>query len=1038
MNEPSCSHPTASIATVPPLVLLQKIITATSKQIGDRRFDELVVQLQQNWSGVAIVAECESGTWQVLSAAPTGVSIDALLTAIQDGQSLQEGAQVFAADSSGAVVGAIAVATDVLDRASMQAVLEILAPLVGAEIERRRLQAAAQASQQQAERFQCILDHLPQQIFWKDTQFVYQGGNQAWAAAIGLNSISEAIGKTDLQLNWPSELATLFQQQDQQVITSGQPLELIETPAYPISQPAWISVHKSMLTDAAGNAIGVVGWMEDISAFLQTEAQLRLQLERDRLLKTSLLHIHRSLQLEDALNNAVTAVQQFLQADRVLVYQIHPDQSGTLVAAATAPEWTIEQAGDRHQHWFGVADCATGNETISLTAQYEQGHLCIVHDVQQHGFSPEMMRFLRQISVQAKLVVPLLSGGLWGLLVVQQCHAPRQWQPFEIDLLQQLATQVAIAIQQAQLFQQVQQQAQREQLLNSINRSISASLNPQHIIDEIVKRTGECFAVDRVVIYTLGDRIQASTEWRSSKAIASVLGTIWEREDWPDLSNPNSNFCNRRALHVPRYEDKPMSRRTQQRWSETQIKSFVSAPIVIHGALYGSLTIHTTRQYRSFTAEEIHLLEAIAAQTAIALCNAQSYEYLEQLVQTRTQELAIEKQLSETANRAKSEFLAVMSHELRTPLNAILGLSDLLRQGVHGALNAKQREYMQCIYSSGEHLLALISDILDLSKVEAGREELDLKPIVVADLCTYCLSVVQERADAAGLILRQAIDPTVDLCIADERRLRQMILNLLSNAVKFTPAGTVTLSVIKQPQSVHFTVTDTGIGIAPDQLPTLFRLFHQLDSRLNRHYEGTGLGLALTQRLAQLHGGEVTVESTLGEGSRFTIVLPDRPVTEAHFRAELDQFCPAVPPLSRDRAALPERYREAQRERYQREQYRRRILLVQTDTQQAQTICDYLSGLSYDVMHQAELADLIADLHQQQPDLLLLALPEHDESHFTLLKRLREQPDLVQLPVIVLTDLTVRGDRYLNAGATATLCQPIGLMQLESTLLRYL
>ncbi|NJL23626.1 MAG: GAF domain-containing protein [Leptolyngbyaceae cyanobacterium SM1_3_5] len=452
MNELSCSYPTASIATVPPLVLLQKIMTATSEQIGDRRFDSIVVQLQQTWGGVALVGECQTGSWQVLATAPTQADTAALLTFLQAGELLPSGCRVFAQDSNGAVVGAIAVATDFLDRANVQAVLEILAPLVGSEIERCQWQAAAQASQQQAERFQCILDHLPQQIFWKDLQLVYQGGNQAWARSIGLDSITEAIGKTDLQLSYPIESATLFQQQDQQVLASGQPLVLIETPAYPTGTSQWLSVQKSRLTDATGAAIGVLGWMEDISAFLQTEAQLRLQLERDRLLKASLLNVHRSLQLEDTLNNAVTAVQQFLQADRVLVYRIHPDQSGTLVAAATAPQWAIEDSIDSHQHWFCPTDYGTADEPIPFTAQYKQGDLCVVHNVQQHGLSLEMLRFLTQISVQAKLVVPLLSGGLWGLLVAQQCDAPRQWQPFEIDLLQQLATQVAIAIQQAQLF----------------------------------------------------------------------------------------------------------------------------------------------------------------------------------------------------------------------------------------------------------------------------------------------------------------------------------------------------------------------------------------------------------------------------------------------------------------------------------------------------------------------------------------------------------------------------------------------------------
>lgn len=232
---------------------------------------------------------------------------------------------------------------------------------------------------------------------------------------------------------------------------------------------------------------------------------------------------------------------------------------------------------------------------------------------------------------------------------------------------------------------------------------------------------------------------------------------------------------------------------------------------------------------------------------------------------------------AEAGSRAKSEFLATMSHELRTPLNAIMGLSQLLQQEMVGSLNEKQKEYISCVYSSGEHLLALINDILDLSKVEAGKEELLLLPLAIPELCNNVISTVSGQSLKKGLQLTAEIDPKANICIADERRVKQMLLNLLTNAIKFTPAGHVFLEVKKIPEGLTFIVSDTGIGIDHNQFQFLFEPFKQLDSRLNRQYEGTGLGLALTQKLARLHGGDVTVESSLGEGSRFTLFLPNQP-----------------------------------------------------------------------------------------------------------------------------------------------------------------
>lgn len=233
---------------------------------------------------------------------------------------------------------------------------------------------------------------------------------------------------------------------------------------------------------------------------------------------------------------------------------------------------------------------------------------------------------------------------------------------------------------------------------------------------------------------------------------------------------------------------------------------------------------------------------------------------------------------AEAGSRAKSEFLATMSHELRTPLNAIMGLSQLLQQEIVGSLNEKQQEYINCIYSSGEHLLALINDILDLSKVEAGKEELFLIPLLVIDVCNDVLLTVRDRAISKGLKLTQEIDPEANICIADDRRIKQMLLNLLTNAIKFTSVGEVSLIVKRVPEGINFIISDTGIGIDSNQFPLLFEPFKQLDSRLNRQYEGTGLGLALTRKLARLHGGDVTVTSTVGVGSQFTLFLPDQEI----------------------------------------------------------------------------------------------------------------------------------------------------------------
>lgn len=229
----------------------------------------------------------------------------------------------------------------------------------------------------------------------------------------------------------------------------------------------------------------------------------------------------------------------------------------------------------------------------------------------------------------------------------------------------------------------------------------------------------------------------------------------------------------------------------------------------------------------------------------------------------------------ERANRLKSEFLANMSHELRTPLTAILGFSSILKQQIFGTLNSKQQLYTHQIHQSGQHLLGLINDVLDLSKVEAGQMRLEIGPIAVNELCEDALALVHEQAEARKIKIHYTLPPHLPCLMADELRVRQMLLNLLSNAIKFSEEeGEIGLDVEVQAGEVHMTVWDNGIGIPEDKQPLLFKPFEQIDGSLARRREGTGLGLALTRRLAELHSGTVEVKSCEGQGSRFIIRLP--------------------------------------------------------------------------------------------------------------------------------------------------------------------
>ncbi|MBW4521360.1 MAG: PAS domain S-box protein [Scytolyngbya sp. HA4215-MV1] len=398
----------------------------------------------------------------------------------------------------------------------------------------------------------------------------------------------------------------------------------------------------------------------------------------------------------------------------------------------------------------------------------------------------------------------------------------------------------------------------------------------------------------------------------------------------------------------------------------------------------------------------------------------------EELRQSNEQLGFINREL-ERATRLKDEFLASMSHELRTPLNAILGMSEGLQESVFGELTERQQQSIATIERSGRHLLELINDILDLSKIEAGKLELEFASVSVNHLCNSSLTFIRQQATQKNIHLTAEVPPNLADITVDERRLRQVLINLLNNAVKFTQSGgSVTLKVqlnqvtekndlFDDPRSeptICFCILDTGIGIAAQDLDKLFQPFVQIDSRLNRQHAGTGLGLALVKQIVELHGGSITVSSELGEGSCFTVCLPcnNRP----HPMVPL----PCPPPVTH--SLPPDNLR---------------VLIVENSSTAAEQIARYLHEMGMITAIHPQGEGTLEVVLLQQPALIILDILLPNQSGWETLKQLKDHPQTKNIPVLMISVVDERS-RGLALGAFEYLVKPISREQLHATLNR--
>ncbi len=479
---------------------------------------------------------------------------------------------------------------------------------------------------------------------------------------------------------------------------------------------------------------------------------------------------------------------------------------------------------------------------------------------------------------RSQLFVPMLQEDRCVGVIALTRPENEPFPDTQVELLKTFAAQAVIAIENVRLFTELQartsdltRSVDELTALGEVSRAVSSTLELETVLQTIVTRANQLAGTAGCTIWEYDEgreefRLRVSHYADESDAeILRSLGRVTTIRKGQGVTSQVVEL--RQPVQVAdiaaagAYESpirKPLL--------DAGHRALLGVPLLLEEEVIGVLAV-TRKTPGEFAPEIVRLLTTFATQSALAIQNARLFREIED----KGRQL-------EAASRHKSEFLASMSHELRTPLNAVIGFSEVLLERMFGEVNEKQTEYLQDILSSGRHLLSLINDMLDLSKIEAGRMELALAPFHVPEAIENAVTLVKERAARHGIALHVDVDPRLGELVGDERKIKQVLLNLLSNAVKFTPdRGRIGVKAVLADGLIEISISDTGIGIAPEDQKAIFEEFRQVGSDDTRKHEGTGLGLTLTQKFVEMHGGRIRVESEMGRGSTFTFTLPIRP-----------------------------------------------------------------------------------------------------------------------------------------------------------------
>ena len=503
-------------------------------------------------------------------------------------------------------------------------------------------------------------------------------------------------------------------------------------------------------------------------------------------------------------------------------------------------------------------------ESPSATA-IKEAHVIEIVDTERAGNLALATRSGRAGNFRSAVFIPLIRNqrGI-GTIVLTHPQPATRLNEKQLALVQTFADQAVIAIENVRLFNETKEALEQQRASAEVLGAISSSIaDTKPVFEKILLSCERLFQGKQVGINLVGDDGQIWIGAYHGPGRAEL-----ERvQPFPrgDGSGSGAAIAQGRVMHYPDSQDPSVPETTRRGLRAIGVKSAIFAPMLWEGRGIG--VIFVGREFAGpFSDKEVSLLRTFCDQAVIAIQNARLFRE----IQEKSRQLEI-------ANKHKSDFLANMSHELRTPLNAIIGFSEVLVEKMFGEVNDKQLDYLKDIHSSGRHLLSLINDILDLSKIESGRMELDVAEFDVRAALQNAMTLVKERAQRSGVALGLDVAPSLGALRADERKFKQIMLNLLSNAVKFTPeGGTVSVAAKPNGTAVEFSVADTGVGIAPEDQQLVFEEFRQVGRDYTRKAEGTGLGLALTKRFVELHGGTIRLESAPGRGSTFSFTIPVR------------------------------------------------------------------------------------------------------------------------------------------------------------------
>ncbi len=607
---------------------------------------------------------------------------------------------------------------------------------------------------------------------------------------------------------------------------------------------------------------------------------------------------------------------------------------------------------------------------------------------------------------RSELVMPIeVKGRVVGALDVQS-DQPAAYGQSDIALLQSLTSQIGVAIENARLFEETQAEAQRRTLINEVLQAAATSLEPE----ELLHRAGHAISTHThapSALFLWVPEMRAMRPVAVHEADASSLDLPAELLITEEMNPTIFKTIEGRRPRV--LEDvsaigSPLDALAQHLGAE----SIIFVPLAFRERVMGVLAMVNTIEQDTPEASDIGFAKTIANNLSVSLDSAFLYQ---DAVETA-------ERLAEV-DRLKSQFLANMSHELRTPLNSIIGFSRVILKGIDGPLTDLQRQDLEAIYTSGQHLLGLINDILDISKIEAGKMELAFEPVTLEEIVTGVLSTAVALVKDKPIELQQSLPDDLPEIIGDQRRIRQILLNLIGNAAKFTEEGFIRVSAEADDTYVTFAVADSGIGIPEEKREKIFEAFTQVDASATRKYQGTGLGLTVTQSLVQLHGGRIWVESEIDVGSTFYFTLPiegPEAVEDEEGEEELTET-PAV-------EIIPPDLSEFLKERGEPEADGQLVLCVDDDEGVLTLFRRYLKKRGYQVIGLTEPSRVLEEARRLKPFAITLDVMMPEIDGWQVIQDLKSDPETRHIPVVMCTIVSDKG-RGMSLGASDYLVKPI-------------